>query len=147
MGRGQRREWRPSGLASRGWMGLGVASFQEAAGAPPHRHLGLSPRGAWLGHPPSRTKDGLWEFVGAANAAHEAQPLDEEYRTEGALCQIALLISNDGPRNVPCLKRNRPPRGFYAPQRARHVRHNQPAGSGREGTRGCLGGESLGGSG
>ena len=54
---------------------------------------------------------------------------------------------NDGPRNVPCLERNRPPGGFYAPQRARHVRRNQPAGSGSEGTRGRLGGESLGGRG
>lgn len=54
---------------------------------------------------------------------------------------------NDGPRNVPCLERNWLPGGFYAPQRARHVRHNQPAGSGREGTRGRLGGESLGGRG
>ena len=146
MGRGQRRV----AALRTGFLGLdGARSRLPSRGcrSPAWPIPGSEPRGAWLGHPPSRTKDGLWEFVGAANAAHEAQPLDEQYRTEGVLCQIAPLVSNDGPRNVPCLKRNRPPRGFYAPQRSRHVRRNQPAGSGREGTRGRLGGESLGGSG
>lgn len=56
MGRGQRREWRLSGLPSWGWMGLGVASPQEAAGALPGRYLGLSPGGPGLDihHPEPR---------------------------------------------------------------------------------------------
>lgn len=87
-------------------MGPGVISPPEPAGAPTLLTPGSEPREAWLGHPPSRTELGLWSFVGAANAAHEAQPLGEEYRMEGVLCQIAPLMSNDRPRNVPCLKRS-----------------------------------------